>query len=986
MNDEDDIELLSSGDKGQSGEKLTYGKNKAFPQWNCGTRSVIPLMLFEELDITIRYTLFIAAFTGLYLYDTEWSKANLPLIYIGLNIVTMFSRIPFLGGYVSYSISFIMGSLVSIAIVILLTYIVGHSSDPVTYLQPTGNFTCIYSPLTETYTAIPITFPVIGDLGDPNTVLLAFLLFIGTFLLTHFGRSVVWVKGAVITLNLYTAIWYLGNVDQTVPIADNLQFLKYLRTTVIGIGFFLVCLLIPLPKLFPTFLPQPRVSTTTILVGLGKCQADYANICSELIDHYRRLIIDQNAENKHYSDKKKRRYADHMSYQHIASVPLSSKLFMKEKLEEITETILKLRFLYKESGRWEAFWWTLPFPHCIGGKSINRFLSEFKVAVFHAKMMVRALDDIHYRTDNDVTITPENAEQIDRIMTNSDRFIQKSFNVSQNFERCCSRGNALGCCYFGDTDDQEYNELCSDIESLLQEQKDFSVENILDLIPEDHNTSEKTKLTSNLPTQFPRLFFVLNYLAIIKLTKSLELLCRNMTMANRRKAESEPVSKKKAIPVSIFTHVIEYPIRVLEWFTKYVRDILKDIKYFLSLVTLRHENPLSKIYIYSLFQSRKILSSFIISVAISIAFLFVFIEYFRTRVPSSITIIITIVTAVEPENPGTAITRSMFRLAGTSVGIASSFILLALSDNDKNSVYAASIIFAFVGRFLIGKEKFSDFATSFLTTSWIVFYSGTIDLPPNLLLASIAARGIAVGIGIVIAFGALFLWPINPSLQLKYNTLKLLCSNSTKTMKKILDPPSGAPISQSKFYKNWLRKIDKRMKDIVLQYELAIESREELHIFTNFNFPSNDFNQFINLEKRLYGDILWLDIILYSLKRGDTRLNELGEEFAQAKLRLFSVLRFCIEEIGKKVYSDTVSPFLVHYHLKRAFYEHSDQIRHHIGILSGNGVQNLQIIQFHSLIYTFALLIDTINKLDRKAERISAFNRARKPAGIPLCF
>lgn len=388
---------------------------------------------------------------------------------------------------------------------------------------------------------------------------------------------------------------------------------------------------------------------------------------------------------------------------------------------------------------------------------------------------------------------------------------------------------------------------------------------------------------------------------------------------------------------------------------------------------------------YLIEKTKHLFSCLVISLSIMIGLMFLFVDYLRINTPSSLIVVVTIATSVEPENPGTAINRSINRLSGTAIGISMSYLLLAISRNDKIAVYFGSICFALIGRFLMGREKFSEMATAFVTTCWIVMYSGTLDLPANLLLANLAEKGTSVGIGIVVAFIVLFLWPIHPHIQLKYNIVKYLLLDISYSLKQIFSKPlTKSYVKESLSRDITLEQANVRTMDIRLQNDLLIEAREEIHFLFAYSFPFGRFSSFIELEKELTTDIVSLGYISHSLEKTLFESKFFySNDHISARFHFYRTIKVAFQEISDKITNHYIAPFDVSLQLKKAYQQYLSSLNSEFShVLT---LEKINIVRLYSLMFLFANLVDSISRLDSLADDISAFDKANKPKGFK-CF
>jgi len=215
-----------------------------------GRRYRISLQLLDDLDVTLRFGLAIAAAAAILQFlPSSQLQSHFPLpLLIGIVVAVIFVAPPFLGTAIANSLSWVCGSLVGCSFVIITTKVLG--SD------------------------------------NPSPVALGFIIFFVVFLLVYHGTSVTFRRSSTIVYCLFLALWY-SDIKNSATVPGPYDFFLMVRTSWLGLAFSLAALAVPLPQLgWPPLLPMPRMALPKVLMGTFKAADILAGVFVELARGY----------------------------------------------------------------------------------------------------------------------------------------------------------------------------------------------------------------------------------------------------------------------------------------------------------------------------------------------------------------------------------------------------------------------------------------------------------------------------------------------------------------------------------------------------------------------------------------------------------------------------------------------------------------------------------------------------------------------------
>lgn len=246
--------------------------------------------LLDDFDIAIRYVLCMASILSIILFTSEDAlKEYLPGNFlIGITASLIFIT-PFVGSAMTNCLSWIFGAFTGCFIAWLTTLILGTSTE--TILVQSSEL-CSIEIITQE-----------GAIGNPNEIVLGIIIFLVNFSLNYFSVSPIWAKAGGICFNVFTLLWFVSMKNPLAVKLNGYDFYQITQTTIIGVLFGLLFLMIPLPRWNGSVygFPYPRLTYPVVKKKLSEASKEleelYVFFNKEYQDnHFQRLQEESHAQ------------------------------------------------------------------------------------------------------------------------------------------------------------------------------------------------------------------------------------------------------------------------------------------------------------------------------------------------------------------------------------------------------------------------------------------------------------------------------------------------------------------------------------------------------------------------------------------------------------------------------------------------------------------------------------------------------------------
>ena len=842
-----------------------------------------PLSILDDFEVALRTAIAIGAAVAICVYeDTETVVEEFPLCFLMAIVCLALSLVPFVGAVISHGMSFLWGALLGTFAVLLVVEILGSDTDSTLVSVPAAT-TCIAPPIfLPRNTTVPTTIPIIpfnattvyidveGDYSDPSKYGLGALIFLGTFLFVFFGESQFFILGSCISYNLYLAYWYGATQTPLRPIPDTGDFFKFTRTILIGVSIALASFLLPLPRAIPTFIPQPRFASSVIFTQLGSISKKLGDNFVDIVTLFDK-IHDPDIE---------------LNIKNIQAITNARFLLLNAVLNGCNAILRKLIILLKFAAQYEPIWFPLPLPHFTTVSRIRDIIREYQILILYQSTMLRAMKIYANTTQSKPVALPK--ELRDLISEFS-----KDVGKIGNFHY---QGNPFFCIYD---------------ETGLNIDWDGYREKFINTISDVHGkyyggdgeglnpNYNGGGIDSNSNAINSGKLFNLGF--HVYFFWCLSGVCS--TVIEIEKLRKLPNNRL----MGIFLVLIDWPLHLLGWGIEYILNIFKVfIELFNMIRCKKNDRPIK------FFQHHypRVFGSLLCGLSAFIAFLFVLVDDWRTKLPTSTTVIIMAVVVLDRNQPSGGFRNGILRLAGSSLGVASAFCVVIWFDDtledgvDDGLIMGALVIFAFIGRLIMQNQKYLYIAFTFIVTNIFLLLAISVDF--NTFIGITGFRAVSIGIGISIATLCMILWPVSARERLKHSVKKVVSTcnrsvynslnNASKERKDLDNNDDDNNDVGTKLINNYLNgenndtlvKITKEinlLEILLLQQDMMAKNAEfEPDLFST-PFPTNDYLQLLKAEQNLVDDSLVLTHIMKVIKKRNGEIvisNELIEKLRES--------------------------------------------------------------------------------------------------------
>ena len=390
-----------------------------------------PLSLLDDLEVTIRTCIAIACLGVICLYEEEQTVLDeYPLCFLMLVVAVALSLVPFAGAVFSHGVSFMWGAFLGLLGVLLVVEILGAKIEDTIVPFPATQ-TCIASPVVAPASQVPVTIPIPpfnattifidleGNLSDPSPYWLSVLIFVGTSFFVFVGESQFFILGSTIVYNFYLATWYTATQTALQPIPDTEDFFLYTRSILIGVAVTIASFLLPLPRLIPTFIPQPRFGCSLIFSQLG-------SISKKLSDNF--VDITTLFLHLHNPSEDKRK---------VQALTNARFLLLYGILDNCAEILRKLLKVLKLAAQYEPMWLPLPLPRLTTVNRVKDTIREYQTLLFYQDAMLRSLRTYANHASSGVVELPQKLQELVKEFADD---VSKLGNFHY-------QGNPFFCCY-----------------------------------------------------------------------------------------------------------------------------------------------------------------------------------------------------------------------------------------------------------------------------------------------------------------------------------------------------------------------------------------------------------------------------------------------------------------------------------------------------------------------------------------------------------
>lgn len=918
---------------------VSHDYNVKYPKASYGTQ--INLTIIDDMEVAIRTTIGVVAAGCICLYEDDQKVIDeFPACFLMLVAVMALSLVPFAGAALSHGASFIWGGFLGTIGVIIVIEILGSDVENITVPFEAAQ-TCIYSPnplVIPQGTPLPAIIPIPpfnatsifvdlpGDVADPSPYWLGVLIVVGTFFFVFIGQSKFFILGSVIAFDFYLATWYTATQSPLRPIPDTDDFFLTTRTMLIGVGLGIAVFVLPLPKLFPTFVPQPRFGSSIIFFQLTQ-------ISKKLSDNFEDII--SLFEFMHQCNNK----------QQMLSVTKARILLARKILDNAGGVLRKLILVLKLSAQYEPMWLPLPFPHFITVNRLKEMINSYQALIIYEDAMLRSLENYA----SQARYNPEVSVECISLLKEFSEDVKSltKFHVI---------GNPFFCTY---SDDVREN-----IERHYEEFKKLADDHFAEKAqhPDDSISREAKLLSLGFHTYFAWCIYGVSQ-SVVKIEKLRRL----------------PDNKL----LGIFLVLIDWPLHLLGWSLEYFMNIFSFLKECVQVILLRdpyHERKTRKkrkfIRILLSFIGRhysRFLGALIISFACLISFLFVLIDDWRTRLPTGTTVIIMAVASIDRDQPSGGFRNAILRLAGTTLGIASAFCVVIFFDDTpedglgNDPIIVSMTLFTLFGRLIMQNPKYMFFAYTFITTNIVLLFGVSVDF--NTFIGFSGLRAVAIGIGISISTIFMVLWPMRASVRLKRrvgNAVEI-CGDLVLNSLTGIYPPKDA----QKIY-------EKLLKEGFKQQFTRDNAEFEPDLFGQ-PFPVTEYEKIFECEKLLIRDSLILSEVAILLQKIDNaNISEfpgMSDDFMTQLDHLFNTLTWRC----KVAYADPYKSQLDVFNLQQEFFDNLPEIENFLQMGDSQHVGSAS-----ALIFCLFNIIEDIKQFNGAITELLASRLANSPPGIPL--
>ena len=278
----------------------------------------------------------------------------------------------------------------------------------------------------------------------------------------------------------------------------------------------------------------------------------------------------------------------------------------------------------------------------------------------------------------------------------------------------------------------------------------------------------------------------------------------------------------------------------------------------------------------------RVFGSGLASLSAFLAFLFVLVDDWRTKLPTATTIIIMAVVLIDREQPSGGIQNGILRLAGTTLGVAIAFCIVIFFDDtpedglDKDVIFIYTAIFTLISRFVMQNPQYLFFAYTFFVTNIFLFYFQSIDFAT--FVGLIGLRAVAIGIGIAIATVIMSLWPVRAPIRLRRSI-----SNGISLSKKMVNQCltiEGRSVSASniELLQNKINQTYKKLTKIIFEQEMLSEAAKYEPDIISPSFSTIDFYKIYHSEILLITDSVIMTQLLLMMHKHNSRSNNITFE------------------------------------------------------------------------------------------------------------
>ena len=927
-----------------SAEEERIGYHTRFPKRGWGF--LIPLTLVDDLEVAVRTTIGVVGLAALCLYEDQLVvKDEYPLCFMAMVVVLALSLIPYAGGVLSSGASFLWGAFLGTIAVIVVTKILGDEIEDTLVPFP-GPMKCIRPPIfVPSNTTLPanITVPVFnatqifvdlpGTLGDPSAVGLGFLIAFGTFLFVFLGESKFFILGSCIVYNLYLATWYSATQAPLRPIPGIDIWFRQTRTILLGAGVALAVFLIPLPRILPTFIPQPRFACSVIFLQLGRVSKQLGNNLQDISHLYRFIHSESDTQSS-------------LSRRQTRAIACGRLLLMQAVLDNSLDTLRKLLKLLKLAAQYEPLWFPLPIPHLTTVNRVKESIHSFQALTIYQGAMIRALERYVEASNGEIfpSVPPDLLQLIDEF----------SVTVQGHLGGFHYQGNPFFCTY----DVEEINSNLSQYSERFQE----IAKNQLSTHPHANSSGDRKKRLMN--AGFHTYFFW----SLHGVSDSIKEIERLRKLPPNR-------------ALGLFLVLIDWPLHLIGWVVEYILMVAKGLLDVFHMARCkkgaRANSFIEKHY-------ARFLGAILVSLAASVAFLFILIDDWRTRLPTATTVIIITIATIDRDQPSSGFRTGILRMAGTTLGVAVAFCVVIFFDKTpldgppRLALILSTMIFCLIGRLVMQNPKYLFLAYTFVITVIILFFAISVDF--STFVAFSGLRAVAIGIGITIATVAMVLWPISAKLRLRRRISWVIRSCRDLAMSSLSTEKPLTPKQLSK-------KIEK-IEKLTFKQEIMRQNAElEPDIFSH-PFPTEDYLQVARAEKFLIQDCYILAQILCLARKSP--FHSLGTESERGVGHVTDIPKGTLEHLRdsfisverriKLALADPEHSQMALEQLKEDFLDHLPDPDQLYGEASGP----LETILNCALLFGLFNILQDLQKMDYAITSLVARQIAATPPSIPV--
>ena len=906
-----------------------------------------PLKALDDVEVAVRTTAAVLILASFCLYtDTEDLPDKFPVCFLMMVVAVALSMVPFVGAIISHGLSWGLGSLLAAIAAMIVINILGTDTEtgyrtvnvqkcilppiyvPSNFTVP-GNITI--PPFNTTF--IPVDVP--GLVGDPSPYGYAVLIFVGTFFFSYVADSKFFLLGSTISFNFYLALWYTGMKDPLRTEIDEIDFLTYTRTTCIGIGITLGCFLLPLPRILPTFVPQPRLSSSLTFLQLAAVAKTTSKTLNDLIS----IAVSCN----------ERKYV--MNDQRL--------VIIERILSENFALLSKLEKLMAFSTRYEPVWFPTPILRCTTVKNVAKSIRLYKKLIIYQMAMVQAL--------NEYTLKKK---PIENLRTFPPKIIELFEAVGEHIQNTIGSPHIHGspfCCFYSKNKESEqtWQQFEADFEAATNSCFN-SFQNRLSQYSLGKNESEvafnekhmKVLMTVGFQTYF--MFCLYGSSLIYRRIENLRIL-------------PEDQSKWK----SILLVIIDWPLNLLFWVISYFKAPYYSIKEVIQVLycgNSKYKTKTMKRLVKHHYA--RLGACLLISLAAFISQLFVLVDDWRERLPTNTTIVLTCVAIIDRDQPSGGFRNAIYRLAGTTIGVAAAYLIVIFFHDDltkplsDTTIMLSLLVYILVARFFMQNPAYMILSYSFMVTVIVLFFGTAPDSASTAIVQLSALRAVAVGIGITIGSLCMVIWPFSARIRLR-NTISKVIRTSRKILKYAFIPQKTAR------NKKKVGKYIGEIRELTFLQELLAEcSQFEPDIFAT-PFPVHDYYNFLHYQYCLMKDAM----ITYELLTIETPNHDSRKEIPGVHVeRLGQLLSKTLKSLCHKISSNSS---MEHFEasltkLVGEFLENTPSLD---SIATGD---KRDVIRMCSLLQNFYFMIQDLKACYHMSNRLVAGVVASTPLGIPF--